>query len=99
MGMRTVEIIPTSLQEELTEAWNSVCELREVARTEEDKEGALKWLLWLPHGLLHEAARGDKADNHTLRRLARRFKLWRQIDMREVVSVWKMAAIKAERRL
>ena len=49
-GMQTIEYIPNSLQEDWTEAWNSVHMLRQAAVTEEEKDRAMKWILWLPHG-------------------------------------------------
>ena len=57
-GMQTVEIMPNSLQDELTEAWNDAHSQRQSAVTEEERERALKWILWLPQGLLHAPRRG-----------------------------------------
>jgi len=44
-GMRTVEFIPKSLQDEWSEAWNVTHRRRDAAETEEDKERDLKWIL------------------------------------------------------
>jgi hypothetical protein len=51
--LQTIEYIPNSLQEEWTEAWNAVHMLRQAAVSEEEKERAMKSILWLPQGLLH----------------------------------------------
>ncbi len=56
-GMQTVEIIPNSLQEEWIEAWNKAHRQRQTVETEEEKEQVLKWILWLPKGLLHTPQR------------------------------------------
>jgi len=47
-GIHTVEVIPNSLQTEWTEAWNTVHKMGQAARTYEENERALKWILWLP---------------------------------------------------
>jgi hypothetical protein len=98
-GMRTQEFIPNSLHEEWTTAWNVVRDLLINARTEEESEYASKWLLWLLHGLLHETMRCGKNGNMQFREMARRFSMWRQRDMRGIFKVWKLAALKAERRI
>jgi len=67
--------------------------------TEEERERALKWILWLPHGLLHAPRRGGKARARQYKELARRFVMWRQRDMLGMVKAWKAAAIAAEKRL
>ena len=58
--LHMVEIIPSFLQTELTAACNTVHMLRHAATTEEETERNLKWLLWLPQGLLHAPQRGGK---------------------------------------
>ena len=95
-GVHTVEVIPSSLQGEWTEAWNAIHRLRQAARTEEENERALKWILWLPQGLLHTPQRGGKNGARQFRELARRFVMWRQGDMLGLVKAWKMAAVTAE---
>ena len=60
VGMQTVEFVPNSLQDEWTKAWNDVNRMRDGAETEEIRDIALKWILWLPHGLLHALSRGGK---------------------------------------
>jgi hypothetical protein len=67
--------------------------------TEEETERALKWILWLPQGLLHSPQRGGKNRARQYRELARRFVMWRQRDMLGLVKAWKMAAVSAEKRL
>ena len=84
--MQTVEIIPNSLQEEWKEAWNAAHKQRQTTVTEEEKERALKWILWLPHGLLHAPQRGGKNGTHLYRELARRLVMWRQRDMLGLVK-------------
>jgi hypothetical protein len=98
-GIHTVEIIPNSLQEEWTEAWNTVHRMRQAARTDEENERALKWILWLPQGLLHAPQRGGKNGARQYKELARRFVMWRQRDMLGLVKKWKMAAVTTEKRL
>ena len=73
--------------------------LRQAAVTEEEKERAMKWILWLPQGLLHAPQRGGNKENRQYRELARRFVRWRQRDMLAIVKAWKMAAVSAEKRL
>ncbi len=96
--MQTVEIIPNSLQEEWTEAWNAAHRLRQAEVTEEERERALKWILWLPQGLLHAPRRGGKNGTRQYMELARRFVMWRQRDMLGLMKAWKMAAIAAEKK-
>jgi hypothetical protein len=98
-GMQTVEVIPNSIQDEWTEAWNAADRQRQAAETEEEVERALKWILWLPQGLLHAPRRGGKNGARQYRELARRFVMWRQRDMLELMKAWKMAALAAEKRL
>jgi hypothetical protein len=98
-GVHTVEVIPNSLQEEWTEAWNTVHRMRQAARTDEENGRALKWILWLPQVLLHAPQRGGKNGTRQYRELARRFVMWRQRDMLGLVKKWKMAAVTAEKRL
>ena len=85
-GMQTIEYIPNSLQEDWTEAWNSVHMLRQAAVTEEEKDRAMKWILWLPHGLLHAPQRGGSKGNSQYMEQARRFVRWRQRDMLAIVK-------------
>jgi len=98
-GMRTVEFIPNWLQEEWTEAWNAVYRLRDATSTEEDRERALKWILRLPEGLLHSPRRGGKNGARQYKDMARRFLMWRQRDMMDLMKTWKAAAVVAEKRL
>jgi hypothetical protein len=97
--MQTVEIIPNSLLDEWTEAWNDAHRQRQSAATEEEKERALKWILWLPQGLLHAPRRGETGGARQYREPARRFVMWRHRDMLGLVKAWKMAAIATEKRL
>jgi hypothetical protein len=60
--IHTVEVIPNSLQVEWTEAWNAVHRMRHAARTYEENEMALKWILWLPQGLLHAPQRARREE-------------------------------------
>ncbi len=59
-GLQTVEFIPNCLKEEWIDAWNCVHRFRATAVTQEDKDRALKWVLWLPQGLLHVPIREGK---------------------------------------
>ena len=98
--MQIVKIIPNSLQDEGTEAWNDAHMQRQLAVTEEERDRALKWIMWLPQGLLHAPRRGGKSGARQYRELlARRFVMWRQRDMLGLVKAWKMATIAAEKRL
>jgi hypothetical protein len=81
MRMQTVEFIPNSLQDEWTGAWNTVHKMRDAAATEEERDKALKWILWLPKGLLHASGRGGKNGTRQYRDLARRFVAWRKRHM------------------
>ena len=94
-----MEVIPNSLQVEWTEAWNAAHKLRPEAMTEEENARALKWILWLPQGLLHAPQRGGKNGARQYRELARRFVMWRQKNMLDLVKTWKMAAMTAEKRM
>ena len=76
-GIHKVEVIPNSLQEEWTEAGNTVHMMRQTARTNEENERALKWILRLPQGLLHAPHRGGKNGARQYKELARRFVMWR----------------------
>ncbi len=60
VGMQTVEFVPNSLHDEWTKAWNYVKRMRDGAETDEIRDRALKWILSLPHGLLHASSRGGK---------------------------------------
>ena len=72
-GLQTIEYIPNLLQEEWTEAWNAVRMLWHAAVSEEEKERAMKWIMWLPQGLLHAPQRGANNGNIRYMELARRF--------------------------
>jgi hypothetical protein len=98
-GIHTVEVIPNSIQAEWTEAWSAVHMMCQAARTGEENERALKWIPWLPQGLLHAPHRGGKNGARQYRELARRFVMWRQRDMLGEVKKWKMAAVTTEKRL
>jgi hypothetical protein len=76
-GVHTMEVIPNSLQEEWTHAWNDAHRLRQAAMTEEESERALKWILWLPQGLLPTPQRGGKNGARQYMELTRRFVMWR----------------------
>jgi hypothetical protein len=97
--IHTVESIPNSLQTESTEAWNAVHRLRQATMTEAENERALKWILWLPQGLLHAPQRGGKNGTRQYKEPARRFVMWRQKDMLGLIKAWKMAVVTAEKRL
>jgi hypothetical protein len=56
--MQTIEFIPNTLREECTNAWNMPHELQRAAITEEEKERALKLVMWMPQGLLHALTKG-----------------------------------------
>ena len=45
MGMHTVELIPNSLQDEWTKAWNDVSKMRDGAKTQEIRDRAPTWIL------------------------------------------------------
>jgi hypothetical protein len=45
VGLQTVEFIPNSLQDEWTEAWNTVHKMRDAAATDEERDRALKWIM------------------------------------------------------
>ncbi len=98
-GMQNVEIIPNSLQDEWTEAWNDAHRQRQSTVTEEERERALKWILWLPQGMLHAPRRGGKGGAWQYKKLASRFVMWRQRDMMGLAKAWKTASIAAEKRL
>jgi hypothetical protein len=99
MGMQTVEFIPNSLQEEWTGAWDTVHRMRDAAAKEEEKDRALKWILRLPHGLLHASCRGGQKGGKQYTDLARRFVTWRKRDMQGLMKTWRMAAVTAKKRL
>ena len=98
-GLQTVKIIPPALQDEWAEAWNDAHMQRQSALTEEERERALKWIMWLPQGPLHAPKRGGKGVARQYREPARRFVMWRQWDMLGLVKAWKTAAIAAGKRL
>ena len=58
--MHTVDFVPNSLNDEWTRAWNDFTKMRDGAETQETRDSALKWISWLPHGLLHATSRGGK---------------------------------------
>jgi hypothetical protein len=59
-GLTIVDFIPSSLHEEWSDAWNCVYRFRQSAIIQDDKAIALKWIMWLPQGLLHTPSRGGK---------------------------------------
>ena len=73
--------------------------MRDAAATEEERDRALKWVLWLPQGLLHASSKGGKKGARQYRDLARRFVAWRKRDMQGLLKTWRMAAITAEKRM
>ncbi len=73
--------------------------VKQAAGTDEEKDRALKWILWLPQGLLHAPQRGGNKGSKKYRELARRFVMWRQRDMLALVKSWKLTAIATEKRL
>ena len=73
MGMQTVELVPISLQEEWTKAWNDVHIMRDAAETDDIRDRALKWILWVPHGLLNATNIRGKKGARQFKDLARRF--------------------------
>jgi len=81
VGMQTMEFVPNSLQDGWTKAWNDVHMMRDGAETDEIRDRALKYILWIPHGLLHASRRGGKNGARQFRDFARRFVMWRQRDM------------------
>jgi hypothetical protein len=97
--MQIVEYVPISLQEKWTEAWNVANQLRRSATSEKDKERALKWLLMLPHGLLHAPTRGRSNRTRQCKEMARRFVLWMQRDMEGLIKLWRHATAKAHNLL
>ena len=99
MGMQTDEFIPNSLQDEGTGAWNTMHMMRNAAVTEEERDKALKWIMWLPQGLLHAFGRGGKKGAIPYRDLARRFVAWRKRDMQGLLETWRMATITIEKRM
>ena len=84
--MQMVEFVPNSLQEEWTNAWNVAHELIRSAITKIDMERALKWILWLPQGLLHAPTRGGNNGARQYKEIARIFVLWRQRDMEGLIK-------------
>ena len=84
-----MEFVPNSLQDEWRKAWNDVNKMRNGAETDEIRAKALKWILWLPHGLRHALSRGGKKGSRQFRDLARRFVLWRHRDMKGLVKAWR----------
>ena len=99
VGMQTVEVVPNSLKDEWTKAWNDVHMMRDGAETDEIRDRALKLILWIPHGLLHASSRGGKKGARQFRDLVRRFVMLRQRDMTGVMKAWRQAAITAEKRI
>jgi hypothetical protein len=99
MGMQTVEFISNSLRDEWTGAWNTVHKMRAAAATEEERDRALKWILWLPHGMLQASSKGGQKGARQYRDLARRFVAWRNRDMRGLLKTWRMTTITAKKRM
>jgi len=73
--------------------------MRDGAERDEIRDKALKWILWLPHGLLYASRRGGKKGARQFRDLARRFVMWRQRDMKGLIKAWRQATISAEKRM
>ena len=69
------------------------------AKTQEIRDMALKWILWLPHSLLHATSRGGKNGARQFKDLAKRFVMWRQRDMLGLMKTWRQSAITAEKRM
>ncbi len=67
--------------------------------TDEERDRALKWILWLPQGLLHASSRGGQKGARQYRDMARRFVAWRKRDMTGLLKMWRMAAVTAEKRM
>jgi hypothetical protein len=63
--------------------------MRDRAETDEIRDRALKWILWLPHGLLHASSRGGKKGSRQFRDLAKRFVMWMQRDMLGLMKAWR----------
>ena len=89
VGMQTMEFVPNSLQNEWTKAWNDVNMMRDGVETDEIRDRALKWIMWLPHGLLHASSRGGKKGSRQFRDLAKRFVMWMQRDMLGLMKAWR----------
>ena len=83
--IQAIEFILYGMQEKWTDAWNFVHKCRESGVTQKGKDKAVKWLLWLPHGLLHSLARGGEVGLSQCRDLANILVLWIQIDMAEII--------------
>jgi hypothetical protein len=49
----------------------------------------------MPQGLLHAPTRGGNNGSRQYKELARRFVMWRQRDMGELIKIWQAATIKA----
>jgi hypothetical protein len=73
--------------------------MRDGAETKEIRDKAMKWILWLPHGLLHATHRGGKKGARQLRDLARRFVMWRQREKLGLMKAWRHASITTEKRM
>ena len=41
-------VYSNSMQDEWTKAWNDVQRMRDAARSDEERDMALKWILWMP---------------------------------------------------
>ena len=97
--MQTVEFIPSSLHDEWTGAWSTVHKMRDATVTNEERDRALKWILWLPLGLLRASSRGGQKGASQYRDMARRFVAWRKRDMHGLLKTWRMATVTAEKRM
>ena len=73
--------------------------MRDAAETDEERDRALKWILWLPQGLLHASSRGGRKGARHYRDMARRFVTWRKRDMQGLLKIWRMVAVTAEKRM
>ena len=53
LGMRVTKFILSSLHDDWRKAWKTAHEITRSEITTEEKDGAVKWIQWMPHGLLH----------------------------------------------
>jgi DUF1680 family protein len=73
--------------------------MRDAATTDEERDMALKWIMWLPQGLMHASNRGGQKGARQYMDLARRFVAWRKKDVHGLLKTWRMAAITIEQRM
>ena len=72
--------------------------MRDAAWNDDERDKALKWIPWLPQGLLHAPCRGGQKGARQFRDFAWRFVMWKQKDMMGMIKVWKGAVVTAEKR-